>query len=98
MARVRNCVECVSTCLVVEEKCYNEWLRMLAFVLPPLLHFLGFTAASVLSAQVAAPNYSASQVKHSQNNCGYWIWTQPTDPDQQKTESRVQSMLLVKMQ
>lgn len=48
---------------------------MLAAILPPLLCFAGFAAASVLSAKVAAPPYTASQVRLAKENCGFLDWS-----------------------
>ncbi|KAH8599574.1 hypothetical protein B0O99DRAFT_610838 [Bisporella sp. PMI_857] len=73
-----------------------NWLRMAVSAVPPLVCFLGFTAASVLSAKVAAPSYTASQVRIQEAECGYWSWTQPSDPDQLKLESMARSIWGVK--
>jgi hypothetical protein len=51
--------------------------RMLLFVLPPLLCFVAFAAASVLSAKVAAPSYTASEVRLQRRYCGILDWNRP---------------------
>lgn len=55
-------------------------LRFIIFALPPLLSFAAFTAAGIMSSRIAAPNYSASQVRIEPRNCGLIVWHQTSDP------------------
>jgi hypothetical protein len=45
-------------------------LRLLVFGFPPLLCFIAFTAASLLSARITAPVYTGNEVRVRPKNCG----------------------------
>ncbi|KAK4168361.1 hypothetical protein QBC43DRAFT_341595 [Cladorrhinum sp. PSN259] len=52
-------------------------LRTLLFLLPPVICFAGFTAASLFSTKVTTPAYRASRVRVAPRNCGYLNWNSP---------------------
>lgn len=59
----------------------HNFPRYLAFSLPPLICFAAFTVASILSSRIAAPTYTASEVRVVPNNCGFITYIPPTSEE-----------------
>ncbi|KAK4228626.1 hypothetical protein QBC38DRAFT_523468 [Podospora fimiseda] len=54
-----------------------NFLRTILFLLPPVICFAGFTAASLFSTRVTTPSYLANRVRVVPRNCGYLNWNSP---------------------